>query len=317
MPPVSELREIFEVLLRNVVPSFVVAGVVLLLVGRLLPARWSPAAGALALAAGFLAGLYFSGDVRDRLVKEGPGTPAEMLQKLKTMRWQFTEAGATEAQQSVPAEPLSWFPWTVGLVLVIGSLGHLPRVLLTWGFRVLAVALSVLFLETPDLRSKVPWLLPAFAAVVLVQWWALDDLARERPGGWLPLGLLLCFLTTAFITLATHYALLTEVVLLLAGATGGIALAAWRYKSDTSGFVAGPALALPALLLIAQQSTENSVPIASFVLAGAAPLVLVVLVPFKGRLSGQKLALVGLLLFLVPLAVAVALLVQSGALTSG
>jgi hypothetical protein len=316
MPPLPPILEILEILLRDALPAFVAAGVVLLAVGRLLPARLSPAAGALALAAGFAASLYFAEDVQRKMIREGPQTPTEMLQGLQAhLSWQSTDTASTESVR--PPAPLVWFPWALALVLLAGMLGDLPSVVGTWVLRLVVVLVAAVLLVDPETRTQVPWVLPAFVVAALAEWWVLDDLARERPGGWQPLGLFLCFLTSTGVILLAHSALVAEVALILTAATAGIALAAWRYQTDTSGLAAGAAVALPGILLIGQQSTFSEVPIPTFLLVGLAPLVLVVLLPLKRRLSGQRLALVGRLLFLIPLVAAVVLLVRSGVLTSG
>jgi hypothetical protein len=277
LPP-TEL--VLPVLRNAVLPPLTIAAGVLAVVLGVGGRRFAAAGAALALAAGVAAGNHF--------------------------------------QEAMPLKPEKaawhWLPWVALEALLIGLLTRRPEVpaVLGWLLRATTAAGAALLLMPEAFRAEAWWHLWAFAAVVLILWGLLEYAADHPPGGALPLGLALAFLGSATILLHAHSARLADIAVMTASGLSGIAVIAWWAKTGISGAMPAAAVLLPGVLLAGYTETFSDVPWTSFLVAGAAPLVLLpTLLPPLSRWSGWRLRLVQLGLLLVPVVYAVTRAMQA------
>jgi hypothetical protein len=313
LPPASE---VLEVLRLAVLPALGVAGVVCAVVWRLAPKRGAAVGAALALALGVLAGNYFREAVAFRLEPDRPLTLSDLRVSATHALKRQPAAQGPAAEEAAPTSPPTWYwlPWSAGLALLAGLGARLPKLPLTvaWALRLLAVFIVARLLVPAEVAGGAAWPVLLFAAVVLFQWGLLEQLARQAPGGWLPLGLSGVSFAAAVVLLHAHSARLTDLATLLCAALAGIAVVGWVLGRDPGGAMPAVAVALPGLLLIGQQETFSELPWTSFALVALAPLALSPLVlPWLNRLRGWGLVVIVLALLLVPAVAGVALAAQA------
>jgi hypothetical protein len=273
MPPIEFIAQ--TLLLGALLPA--VLALAPLLVLRLRPGAGDVAqraAGAMALGVGFLAGYAALG-----------GEPLR------------------------PAEPQDWLPALALLAGAVGTLEGLPRTptALGWALR-LGVAGLAAWLLLPQWLAAKPtawqWQL-GIGAAILGLWAALDALAARRPGNWFAPLLALTAAVGAAVLMCASTAKFAQAAGVLAATLAGAALAIRGQFLPLRGLVPGVAVLLPGLMAEGAMNTFSDVPLASFALVAAAPLMLVA----GGR--GWRVATAAVLL---PLAAAVGLAV---AMTSG
>jgi hypothetical protein len=290
-----------------------VVGVVVALVASQCPRCGGRiAGGALAFMTAFLAGNIFRYCVEFGFAADRPFAPAEFVR----MAWRaIVTTGAPEAPL-LPAR--YWLPWATVILIVAELAATLPRIkpLAAWPIRALATGVASRLLVPPELHEELPWLWPELCAAVLANWWLVESTRRNSRDGWLPLGFAGLSLAAATVLIHAHTARFTDLATIFAGGWFGIAaVACWR-REDAGGTAPISAIALPSLMLVAQQSTFSEVPTASFVLIALAPLALLPLVFVKAeRRQGWRYAIVGWLLLLVPAGIAAALAMRAETLS--
>jgi hypothetical protein len=185
-----------------------------------------------------------------------------------------------------PAPPWHWLPLMFLLFQHDGMFGATDRGWFMWVRRVIVSGLAAWVFVPAAMRAEY-WPLAAFAAVVLLGWVGPEALARQSPGGVVPLGLGFSFLGASFVMAHAHSASFADCLAIPGAALVGIALVSFVTKADPSGAFAGPAMLVPAILLLGQQSTFSEIPWYAFFLA-ALPPVLIGLVAIRpiSRLGG-------------------------------
>ncbi|HEX6984178.1 MAG TPA: hypothetical protein VF170_02320 [Planctomycetaceae bacterium] len=296
MPPLSE---VLDALTYAVLPAAAAAGVVFAAVAKLAPCRFAVAAGALALAAGFLAGNHFRGAVEFRLDPERRLTPAELGVALRD-----TFVPPTEEDAPLPPPARYWLPWTAALALVGGLVARALRPAAAWPVRVALAGLAAALAVSPDLRGTAPWLLPLLAAVILGEWAVLERVGQGAADGRLrlvpPAAMSLAFFGASVVLLHAHSARFADTATILLASLAAVAVAAWLLRADPSAAAPGAAVALPGLILAGHQDTSSAVPAASFALTAVAPLALGLLLLPAAR-TRPRTAIIGTAALLVSL----------------
>ncbi len=306
MPPMSEVLDLSGKLLG---PAVAASLLVALLLGRLGRAKSLPLTAALAITAGVLAGNHFRELLSWRIDADQPltwsGWRASLEASLEPMPPQ------DEASPAPIPRAFYWLPW-------LGLLAMLVELLVVrwadsgvaWSLRAMVALLAGRLLTPQALRWEHPWTPWALGLAILVQWGLSSTLCRRWRDGLVGVVQLGALLAAAAVILHAHSALLTDLTLLVAMALVGPLLAAWLFSGDASSASAAAALALPGLVLIAQQETFSEVPLRAFLLAGLAPVVLgLAVLPGLSQLGGCKRA-VFVVLAWIPSAVAVYLAAQ-------
>ncbi|MGC1274851.1 MAG: hypothetical protein WBC44_14180 [Planctomycetaceae bacterium] len=316
MPP---LAEVIDTLLKVVLPATCAAAIVFVLVAKLAPARLAPAAAALALMVGFVAGNHWRGAVEYRLDSERLLTPADLAQA-------FRDTFVPPQSEDAPLPPPSryWLPWTAGLALLGGLAARAVPAFAGWSIRIALAGLATALAVTADLREGVPWFTPAFFAVVLAEWLVLERLAgqprrevdeRSFAKPWLaPAAACATFVAASIVLLHAHSARFVDIATIMAASLGTIALLAWLTKTDPASVAPGVAVMLPGLMLVGYQDTFSEVPTASFATIALAPLSLAALLLPRLRSSRGATSLAVATFFTV-LAIGVSLAVQAESLS--
>ena len=188
MPP-SDL--VIEVLLRIVLPTFAVAA------GVLIAILW-------------LAARTKHTDERIGVF----GSALAFILAVAAGNWTAT----APILPMVPSEAAwEWLPWTVLAVVVSEVLIRLLRMpaWLGWPIRLVIAGSTAAVLVPAELRPTAPWLLAAFALVVLAEWAILVSLANRVPGGSVPLSLALVCLGGTVVLVHAHSARLADIATLL------------------------------------------------------------------------------------------------------
>jgi hypothetical protein len=205
--------------------------------------------------------------------------------------------------------------WAALGVLCVGRIARLPSMpaVDAWILRASAALAAAWWVIPEDTRTQMLWLPLAFAAVILAEWWLLEHLCAEPPGGTVPLTLSLAFFTASVVLIHAGSARLTEAATILSAALAGVALAGFVFRADTSGVAPLTAVLLPGLLLMQQQTGDSEVEWYTFGLAAGAPLALALSLPML-RAKGFLLRLLQFILVLVPLAGAFWFALEAGPL---
>lgn len=303
MPPVSEIK---DAIVYAVLPAAVTAFVVFIGVAKL---NWKPSAviaGALALALGFIAGNAFRGAVEYRLDFEQPLTPMALGQAVLD-----TFVPPQDEDAPIPPPARYWLPWTTGLALLVGLLTFRLKPSLRWLIRAALAGFAASLAVPIEIRAGMLWSVPVLSAVILGEWFVLDQLAsveEERLRLLPPLAGVMVFGGASIVLLHAHSARFVDIATIMAASLAAIVCAAWLLRCDPSGVVPGIAVALPSLMLVGQQDTFSAVPTASFVLIGLAPLLLApCLTGGIRRFRPTIVWSIGIALLAAPVAVAVAL----------
>jgi hypothetical protein len=181
--------------------------------------------------------------------------------------------------------------------------------LLMWAPRVAAVLLVSGWVISERVSSEQIWLRPIFVTAVLLNWVALDGVARAGSGAQVAAYLWALLTAGGTVMLYAHSIQFMEPAVVLGFAMLGIALAAASARGDTSGAVPVGALFLPGLMLVGRASLvadSHKVPAVCFWLVALAPLALLPFcIPAVTRLPRWVVVPLRILLILIPAAVAV------------
>ena len=277
-PSFPPLELLPDVLLFAVLPALIVSAGVALAVAYFAGEKHGPFGAALGLAAGAALGFWLRGGLTWM-----PGSSS----------WNL-------------------LPWAAlaGLWLARSiRLADLP-VIEGWLVRASLAAGGAWLIIPAATRSEFVWLMPVFALVVLAEWFVLEYLAAQPPGGAVPFALSLSFFAASVILVHAHTARLTEVATVLSSALAGVAAIAWWRRTDASSVAPAAALLLPGVLLTGQQETFSEVPWQAFALIAGAPLMLAPTY-FLRDWPPLWLRIIQLMLVLIPLAIAVFLAAQT------
>jgi len=299
---------IFETAFQAVLVPLAVAATVSLAIVRIPSRRGAVAGGAIAMAAAFLAGNHFRGAVEFRLDPERPLAPAELIRAA----WRAVTATSESGIVLPPA--YYWIPWIALFGAFAGIAAGHRRVagVPGWLIRAAAATVASRLLVPPATRQEFVWLWPALTITIVANWFVLENLIRDSSAAWLELGLGGVFLSGSIVLIHAHSARFTDIALILAAGSAGIAIiAAWR-RCRLGGTAPIAATVLPGLMLAAQQSTFSDVPAEAFVLIAMAPLALIPLIFIRsaGRV-GWKFPIAGWILLLIPATIAVILAVRA------
>jgi hypothetical protein len=304
---------VLEIGFQALLVPFVVAAAVVLIAGRYPRRGGQLAGGALAIIAAFLAGNYFRHAVEFRFDADRPFALLEFFRAA----WRSLVAAGDPETPLLPAR--YWLPWAtlVGIVADLAVSHRRVPAIAAWIVRALAIGVAARLLVPPSLREEMPWLWPGLFACILGNWSLIDYFSRTSRAGWLPVGFAGLSLAAATVLIHAHSARFTDIATILAGGWLGVAAPAYWRRSEEAG-ASGPvaAITLPALMLIAQQSTFSEVPTVSFALVALAPLALFPLIFVKAehRQSG-RFVIAGWTLVLMPAALAVALAMRAETLS--
>lgn len=327
MPPLPPLKDVLEVLEYLSLPA--AGGAALVMCVFLLTGRWAGALGsAVAAVAGFAWANYA---YRHMGWSDVPLLP-----------WKPPAEGA---------KALDWLPRSALVLLVVGLVSrwaglaaarYLPERrwwvanVLVWIPRVAVVAVVVQRLVPEKAAAETVWLIPALGAAMLLNWVALDGVARsvgigdvETDGGvphptwqapqptttstgWQVAGYQAAiFASASALMLYHHWASASYIAIVLAAMMCGVATAAGVGKADASGAVPAGVAFLPTLLLVAHLSQDSKIPQAAFWLVALAPLMLLpFLVPAVARTDRWYVRLIRAAMVLIPLVTAILLAAQ-------
>jgi hypothetical protein len=282
MPPFDFLIE--AVRDGVLVPAVVTAGILVaaMCVGRRHPEVAARVAGLFAVAAGFFAG-YFA-------LETGPWLP------MKSWHWLPYIGLAASAAGMADLLPGSWF-------------------LFGWLLRPAVAYLAALLLVPDWAESRAGWL-PGLSAAITVLWFLLDELARRSPGPLLPAQLLLTAVAGSVVLVQSGNNKFGQLCAVVAAVLGVASLAAWRRPPSPvlRGMVPGVAVLLPSLLVEGFLNNFGEVPWPSFVLVAFAPLTpFCVAFPPLQNLKPPWRPVLSFAIHLVPLAIAAALALRTGA----
>ena len=199
-------------------------------------------------------------------------------------------------------------PWAALGALGVGVSVRLPGVpaAVAWLMRAACAGVIAWLVIPPQTTAEGWWFVPAFAAIIFAEWAFLEHLAARPPDGSIAAALALSALTAGVVLVQAGSLRLMEANVVQAAALSGLAVVAWWRRSDLGAAVPGAAVLLPGILLFGQQATFTDISWWAFLLAAAAPLTLVVTLPFR-TLGGIRLALLRLAVLLPPLIAALIL----------
>jgi hypothetical protein len=299
-------------------PAFGAALAVTLLLRLVGRERLAPLAAALGVAAGVLLANHLKPLLSYQLDNDRPLTADD----LHTVLGWSLEGKPPVADDAPPPPPNApepppvpkseyWLLWAAALAVLVDLLARvrLPSAV-GWTARALVAVFAARLLTPPSLRLENPWMMWLLGGTMLALWATLTGLAHKRKDGVPAAALALCCAAAGVVALDAASAKYMDLNLCFFAALLGVACVAWLLPGDTGPALAGAAVFLPGVLLLARYLApeENKVPTESFVLAGLAPLGLLPLfLPIMGRQQGWKRWLPGLLLPLVPAAAAVVL----------
>ena len=262
-------------LLFMVLPALAAAALVMAAVERLGGARQAAAGAALALCVGAFFGLWVHGTVQS--------------DSLETTLAAFTDEQTLEEALGAFGNALSlgqstWnrLPWAILAALLIGRLAYLADVHASdgWLFRG-GTAIAVAWLLLPEKeRDAFIWMAPAFAAVIAALWIVLDRLATQPGSSSVAVCVILSLVVAGQLMLHAHSLTMMDTLAVLGFAFTGVAVIAYWRGVEFGGAIPAVAVALPALLLMGQRTTDSKLPWFTFALPACAPLLLAVTLPF-------------------------------------
>lgn len=300
MPP----REmIVEALLSLILPAFVLAALTLVSISWLGGAKQAPAGAALGVVLAVMLGPTVGHWLHAALGLAGDGVENHF------------EPWFSSTLTLMPGDsPWNRLPWAALAALCLGRLKYdaKPRAADAWFVRG-AASFAIAWWVLPEHTHAIGvWVAPAFASAILLNWILLEYLSRMPTDGSVPLCLLLSFFVASVVLLQAGTARLSESAIVLGSAFAGLAVIASFRGADTSGAVPAAAVMLPGLLLVGNRETSvEAVPVLAYLLAGLAPLTLVIALPFVQWQTVWRLAL-RLGLIAIPLALALILAMQAG-----
>jgi hypothetical protein len=222
---------------------------------------------------------------------------------------------AAEDPPSLRRMPLYWLAYLAGLAMLVEML--LPMLVVPaealWVVRTVIALLAGRLLTPGFQRMEHAWIPWALGLAILLEWGILATLARRWRDGVVPTALGFCCVAASMVLIAAAYATACDYALLAGAALAGPALVSWNCPSDTAPAGAACAVILPGLVLAGYNgSTDEAIPIWSFMLAGLAPLALLPLcLPALARQEGLARWLPGLVLPLIPAVLAVVWAMQT------
>ncbi|MBA4065991.1 MAG: hypothetical protein C0501_20185 [Isosphaera sp.] len=296
LPPLEDLLLVLEYVALPAAGGAALVAAALLLLGR----RAGAAAAAAGVAFGFAwanhSARHLGWDAESPLLPWTPGDDAKPWHHLPRAAFVLLAVGLlTRWVDLVAGHYLPERRWWVANVLV-------------WVPRAAAVGVVSNWLVSEKTAGEVWWLVPALAAAMLLEWVALDGVARAGAGGQVAAYQSAVFVAASVLMLYHHWASASHVALMLGGAMFGVAVVAGLAKADASGAVPAGVGVLPALLLAAHVSQDSNIPQAAFWLVALAPLVLLpFLVPAVARRDRWFVRLARAVLVLAPLVAALAL----------
>ncbi len=312
MPPLPPFEMVLEIGLEALLLPLAVAAAVALIAAQFPRYGGQVVGEALALAAAFLVGNHFRQAVELRFDADRPFAMMELFRAA----WRGLVPAAGSETPILPAR--YWLPWATLVGIVAGLAVSHRRVpaIAAWIVRALAIGVATRLLVPPSLRDEMPWMWPALFAAMLANWSLIDFVSKSSRAGWLPLGFAGLSLAGATVLIHAHSARFTDIATIVAGAWLGVAAVAYWRRGDLGGTNPIAAISLPALMLVAQQSTFSDVPTASFTLVALAPLALFPLVFVKAEHRQRwRFVIAGWVLLLVPAALAAALAMRAETLS--
>jgi hypothetical protein len=308
LPPIEELRAAF---LDNVLPALVVAAILVALLNLIgWMAKRREAMAQLGAALGLAAGMTAACPLGALLLAHFSHPPEQTADP--TLEQVFNDVPLPLTHRPGPA--FEWLPWVLLAALLVSAIAHFPGVATAVGWTLRgAVAANAGWLLMPaGLREQYFWSPLVLGAVILAEWAVLEQLPWR---GMMPLAAALAAVAASGLLIYAGSLRFNQAALILAGSLLGIGLAALAMRAPASAASAGVAVMLPGLLLQGGFENTTAVPSASFYLIALAPLVLALsLLPAWQRRQKQGLWLVQLVLFLLPLGIAIGLAVQNESL---
>ncbi len=268
MPPLDEIR---DALLQGVLPALAAAAIVLALVAWFGGAKEASAGAAFGFIAGAVLGLWLRGALT---LASGDST------------W-------------------NRLPWAALAALCVGRIARIPGLPIVDGWLLrAATAFGIAWWVIPEAASEeLVWLVPAFAAVIFLEWVILEYIADASTA----LCLTLTFLVAGGVLLHAGMASALDAAAACGAALAGLAVVAWWWRVDVGGAIPAVAVILPTLLLMGQRETGSETLLwTTFALPALAPLLLAVTLPI-GQTSAIRWYVVRLILVLIPLGTALAL----------
>jgi hypothetical protein len=290
MPP---LNAVWDLLCYAILPAFATAAIVTAAVERIGGPKQAPTGAALGLIAGVALGFW----LRSTL----PFVPGDST-------W-------------------NRLPWAALIALCVDRVSHLTD---DGNLFRGAASFGLAWWVIPEnVRTEIPWLTIAFAAVMWLNWMLLEmyagsndfqppntrrlEVAATEVGVCVILSLLIAGGVLVFAGIARYM----EAAIVLAMAFAGVTVVAvWR-QFDLRAAIPAIAVFLPGLLVMGNcESSVETIHWAAFVLPAIAPLILAVSLPFEHWPRKRLIALrIGLVL--IPLIIAMILARQGGSLDFG
>ncbi|MDB5312023.1 MAG: hypothetical protein JWO38_6225 [Gemmataceae bacterium] len=293
MPTLPPSQMVLDTLQHDVLPA--AGGAALVMCIFLFFGRWAAALGsAVAVVVGFAWANYTFGAVS----WEGTGRLVPWVPDRYVWHW-LPRAALVLVLVGLLSR---WLGLLAGLVLP--ERRWWGKHLLVWAARVSAVGVVSGWL-VPTPAAGLVWVRPVLAAVMLIEWAALDGIARSGAGGQVAAYLSAIFFAAAAVLIYHHWSGAMEMAVVLGCAFFGVAVAAGAGKADASGAIPAGVGFLPGLLLNGRFQVDSQVPLASFWLVALTPLVLTpFLIPRLNRQNGWLARTVRAAVVLIPLVVA-------------
>ncbi|CAN5533309.1 hypothetical protein BH11PLA2_BH11PLA2_39340 [soil metagenome] len=203
-----------------------------------------------------------------------------------------------------------WLPWAAYLAAIAGVFTQSTRMpkWLAWLLRLTVSILIARLLVSLSSREETAWLWPTFTAVVFLNWTILEAVAVKYPGGVLALVLAYTLTQCGLLLLHAHSARLNDIALMTAFSFIGVGVVACRWHRDASSVVPFAAVLIPGLMLIGQQTHTSDVPESAFLIMALSPLMLILILLFNlVGLRSRRWYIAGLVAYLVPAMIAVAI----------
>ena len=306
MPPIPPLAEVLERLQLTIIPAMGMAALFMCLIRCM--GKWaSGLAAASAMVAAFsAANIEFNPEIwgMGRLIPWKPEDGSMPLLYLPRVALILLVAGLFSSWAGAVA------------ALALPSRKQLMGELATWLPRIAASVAAIPPLIAEGDRAAHPWLMPAFVAVVLIEWWILDTIAQLPDSADAAAGIAGALFAASAVLLYNQWVRPTDIATIAACAMLGIAAAAHVSHTSAHGAMPAVAVALPGLMLQSRLGTASSpVLLSAFWLVALAPLALApFLIPRLARQTGWRIRTARVAALLIPATVAVVLAARDGML---
>ena len=215
-----------------------------------------------------------------------------------------------------------WWPKSLGLACVpfLFLVAQIHALLVRsegvplWGKWWLRLAIGALaaFMLLPHEWQEKGWPIAAFTLGIALAWAGTEEVAKQSPGGNIPLLMSLALFSASMVMAHSHSAKLSDALSIPAASLAGIALVSFLRPTDVSGALPGAVVMLFCVLLIGQQESYSDVPPKAFLIAALPPLTLgLAACPPLSQLTGKWKWLVTWLLCLGPAAIALSMAMQA------